>query len=431
MQRARVTEFDHDGRVVTNVEISETGSYAIDAAMISSAICARALDVVRISVGNVAGELVLESKGDVVTTEMLTDDIRLQIQPKVGIVGLNWLLDLASGRVMRLAGEHVISDTSHNIGVYDLFVYRFLDAMVAVVRGGFIPGMPQCSIVSDRIDGVVRPVESYAEIYLRQHLAFLQTVSRMSHDVAANRVLKTTLIIIARSGLRLEESLIQNAKVLLQDMSDVRPFLNTREALVECEAILRSRCIDGSRSYYYAALESARPILKATSTVQVGNPAEQDIPIRIPMAATFEAAVRNATFHALGTGFRTRKESGRRMYATATPPDFGPVLEPDIVIAPTGAPRAVVAILDAKYKKRAAAGDHYQLAAYALSYHPKFCAFVTLVDQCDEEGARKMAAGAQGGRVYEYGLFAGDLPASFSRFAVWIASEVTSSIAEN
>ena len=423
MSEAQITKFAYRATELTNVAIREVGTFRIPASLVANPVLASALDVVNISVDRVEGCLTLQPLGSVVTTELLTENVRLEIYPKVPFDALNLLLHWSTQPTNALPGCELPVGFDRDIGLFDSFVERFLSSIQEIIKNGWCLEIASREFVSEEPRGALDAAKSVQHILTRMEVAFHQQVSFQTFDCLANRVLRTTLIYLARSQKYIADANLVWARELLAEMPHCESFSNTREALVECENLLNTQGMAGGRDYYYATLNASIPILEAISRVQGGSVEEGHIPIRIPMPSTFESALRNLTSVFLKREFVVSKGKGRRLYPYATPNSFNPGLEPDIVITRLGNPIDAVAVFDVKYKGSPTASDHHQLAAYLYGFRAKLGGFLTLAES-GNSGLVSSAKTSEGEEIVEYAIDAGDLVASVNDYLDWLRAKV-------
>ena len=423
MNDARITRFAYRANELTNVAIREVGKYRIPASLVAEPLLASALDVVNLSVDRVEGCLTLQPLGSVVTTELLTENVRLEIYPKVPFDALNLLLHWSTQPTTALPGCELPVGFDRDVGLFDSFVERFLSSIQEIIKNGWCLEIASRAIVSEEPRGSLDAAQSVQHILTRMEVAFHQQVSFQTYDCAANRVLRTALVYLARSQKYIADANLAWAREILAEMPHCKAYSNTREALVECENLLNTQGMDGSRDYYYATLNASIPILEAISRVQGGSVEEEHIPIRIPMPTTFESALRNLISVSLKRDFVVAKGKGKRLYPYADPKSFNPELEPDIVITRLGNPIDAVAVFDVKYKGRPTASDHHQLAAYLYGFRAKLGGFLTLAES-GKSGLVSSAKTSEGEEIVEYAIDAGNLAASINDYLNWLGAKV-------
>jgi len=431
MTPATITELAFGDKSLTNIAITEVGEYSVPARLIAGPVRPSALEVVRISVGAQAGSLVLEARDNIVTTELLTDDVRLEIAPKVSFDAFHLLLQWSIHPTKAPSSENLPVAFKPGIGVYDLFVRLLLEALEGVVRGGWLPLVVERSILAESVYGAVDMLRSLDHIMTTRQVAFYQTVNAMSFESPANRVLRTALSYVASAARRIDARLLSTGRDMLASMPTVATYPSAKEALGVCEDILDRHTLDGSRTYYYPALQASLPILQAASRSRGGNPEYEDVPLRISMPDTFESAIRRVSAAGLGRTFHVYKAtdaaSQKKLYRSAIPVGFNPGLEPDIVVQRIGVIDAFATILDVKYKDQPSPSDHHQLAAYMQAYDVRVGGFVTATDDHRKGGPRQTATTAAGAMVTEYAIYTGALGRSLDDYAAWLRSTVLAS----
>ena len=422
MKQAAITPIQVGGRRLTNIAIEEVGAFTLPASVLQGrSVRASVLDVIDISLDRHSDQWVLEAIGNIVTTELMADDVRLEVRPKVSFDALYRLIQWANRFVDVLEDQNLSVKFADQVGLYDAFVQAFLDALQGVLQKGWLPAMERRAIVSDSLSGHIEPIRSVEHIYTRMEVAFHQIVNRMTFDVAANRVLRTALLGVAQSRYRIDSTLVDKACAILASMPQVRSFDDTRQAIDACEYILKWRRVDLSRSYYYAALRASLLILRATARADGGNVEFEDVPMRIAMPDTFEAAVRNVAAWGLARTHAVLKGTGdRRVYSDSSDDSFNPALEPDILIHPLGMPYNFAAIFDAKYKDKPSPSDHYQLATYVAAYDVPLAGFITVTENPEEAGVRRIARLNEKTTIVEYAIYPGMLTQSMRGYVEWL-----------
>lgn len=418
---AEISEFQVDGREYLGVRIGELGKYSVPEWVIQRGpLKPRVLDVVSLQVSTEPGEYLLEARGSMVTSELLSADVRLDIAPKFGFDGLAALLAWSSHSVVALQ-ERAPIDIEPGLGLVEVFADRFLDEMQPVLANGWIPQIVRTSITSPEVRGDVDLLSSYDHIYRSGRLTLDQTVNELSWQHAANRVVRSTLIYL--HYLRRSLSRLTHTRVLSQlaASTSITVFESgPKQALRHCEDILRKRPLDASRNYFYPACTAARPILQSLSWGMGGSPEVEDTPFRVNMPDTVEQAIRNVTSHAAGVSFVARKEKTEHLYVESDPDSFDPTLEPDIVIRPISDMRRCLAVFDVKYKEQPSPADHYQLSAYARAYGASACAFITVSDDLGSPGVVANATARDELPTYEYAVPAGTVRRGLSNYAAWV-----------
>ena len=424
MNLARISQITHEGKPIKNVVIEETGAYSIPSEILSEPILPTALDVIRISVDRIENSYLLQASSGIVTTELLTKNVRLQIVPKFGFRALHLLLSWSRSPIDIIEDQTLPIDFSEGLGIYDLFVDRFLKTLLPVLQNGLLPTVVKDERIKNNLKGKLNLIKSYERMFLTNKIEFVQQVTHMTYGSTPNRVLKTALMCIARAKHRIDHSLADRSRQYLGFMQAISPYQDTRQALFECESILVERKIDGSRSYYYPALRECKPILQAAFRNQGGNPEYEDVPLRISMPIIFENAIRNVTHASMGAKYEIAKETGLNLYTAAKPKNFAPRLEPDIVIRRTGNPRSCLAVFDVKYKRQPNSSDHYQLAAYISAYQPQISGFITITDDPLQKGEKSYATSRSGTKIVEYAIYGGELGVSFSHYGEWLRQSI-------
>jgi 5-methylcytosine-specific restriction endonuclease McrBC regulatory subunit McrC len=426
MSEAEITRFTFLGKQFTNIAINEIGEYRIPSHLLDKPILSSVLEVVDVLFDRMDGFVRLQPQNSIVTTELLTEDVRLEVYPKVSFDALNLLLHLSSSPSETLPLVHLPVGFEKGSGFFDLFVSRFLDSLQDVVRNGWCPRIASRDRLSESPFGLIDQAKSLEHLFTRLELAFFQQVDEQDFDGEANRVIKTCLVFLTRSGHRLSARNFLGARGLLSEMPVCKVYESTREAIAACDRLLTTRSMESGRDYYYAALASGKPILEAISRVQGGSVMEEHIPIRIAMPITFENALRNVTATRLARRFVVSKGKDKSLYESANPVVFNPVLEPDIVISQLGNPRKVAAVLDVKYKGRPSSSDHHQLAAYMFGYRAKIGGFLTLAEpgKAGLVSAAKMTSGEQ---IVEFAIDTTNLLGSVRDYLEWLSSKLASS----
>ncbi len=421
VNEAQVTPLGDGG---WDVEIREVGRFSVPhELLLGRSLLPSAMEVVSVAMGQ-DDTFVLESAGGVVTTELLAEGVRLRVRPKVGFDALETLVEWSQHDPTLVPGPRVPMDARPEGNLYDFLAARLLAAVEGVFRGGWLLRVEPQTLVLDDVRGDLDPLATCEYIYGRQELRFVQSVLVPDHDAPPNRVLATVLGIVAQAGERLSPDLLARAREMLGAAPEVTLYRSAGEALEVCEGLLGRARLDASRAYYYPALSAAELVLRGVRRAEGAGALIEDVPLRINMPDVFEGAVRNVAAAALRPRFRVSKESEERLYREGAPSNFNPQLEPDLVIRPLSPQGGCAAIIDAKYKERPAAGDHYQLAAYAQVYGAPLAGFVSVTDIPREEGERWLAHSRQKVEVFEYSLYAGDIEGSLGRFGAWLQRRV-------
>jgi hypothetical protein len=422
-QHAQVTSFIYQGHSFTNVAIRETGVYRVPSSILSKPILATALDVVSIAVDRLEGCFSLEAIGGVVTTELLTEDVRLEIYPKVSFDAMGLLLHWSTQPTDALLNCDLPIGFNRNVGFFDAFVSRFLSSIEDILRHGWYISIDSHELRSESLQGALDAAKTMEHIFTRLEVSFHQRVYTQAYSGIANRVLKTALVCLAKAAKYISEENLVRSREILVDMPNCSALPDSREALIECEQLIGSQGLDGSRYYYYTALNACVPILEAISRMQGGSVEDEHIPIRISMPLTFESAIRNLASVNLGHDFVVAKGRDRRLYASSDPSGFNPTLEPDIVISRLRDPLDVLAVFDVKYKERPTASDHHQLAAYLYGYGANLGGFITLGSD-ERSGVVSHAKTSGGENIFEYAISASHLAESVRDFLEWLETHV-------
>lgn len=419
---ARVTEHRSGDRTYNKITINEVGTYALPARLLQSPIFPRALEVARLSL-HAEDHYTIQPLGNTVTSEMLTKDLVLEILPKVSFEGFHLLLQWSNQQQLVLPEQSLPIEFREGIGLYEMFMERFLSSLQEVIRKGWLPDVVQDTLISDAVHGRVDPVRSVELMLSKMEVAFYQSVNRMTFDGDANRVLRTALLCIHQASGRVGAEVVHWARDILTSMPVHQAFADSGSASVACQKILSRRSLDTSRAYYYRALDAALPILQATSRDLRGRLDFEDVPLRISMPTVFESAVRNVTKAALGSTYVVTKGNGERsLYDSSQPSSFNPSLHPDIIIRPLGSLNSYSAVFDVKYKESPTDSDHYQISAYLSSFEVPIAGFVTIVDEEERAGPRREARTREGARIVEFGVFAGDLQRSLREYSTWMTA---------
>lgn len=403
-----------------DLAIREVGRFSVPRELLRGrTLLPSALEVVSVAMGQ-GDTYILESAGGVVTTELLAEGVRLRIQPKVGFDALETLVEWSQHDPTLVPGPRVLVNARPEGNLYDFLASRLLTAIEGVFRGGWLLRVEPQTLVLEDVRGELDPLATYEYVYGRQELRFVQSVLVPDHEALPNRVLVTALGVVAQAGERLAPDLLDRAREMLGAAPVVTTYRSAGEALEVCEELLGRARLDASRAYYYPALNAAELLLRGVRRAEGAGALIEDVPLRIDMPNVFEGAVRNVAAAALQRQFRVSKESAERLYRPGAPTDFDPQLEPDLVIRPLGTQGGCAAIIDAKYKERPAAGDHYQLAAYAQVYGAPLAGFVSVTEKPWDEGERRLARSRRDVDVFEYSLYAGDIAGSLGRFGTWL-----------
>jgi hypothetical protein len=426
MNDAKITKFSFLGKDFTNIAINETGEYRIPSRLLEKPVFSSALEVVDVLYDRVEGFIKLQPQNNIVTTELLTEDVRIEVYPKVNFDTFNLLLQWSSHPSEAMPFVNLPIGFERGSGFFDSFVNRFLDSLQDVVRNGWCPRIVSRVRMAESPIGLIDPAKTLEYLLTRLELTFSQQVEEQDYDGEANRVIKTCLVFLTRSGHRLAPSSYFSARDLLSEMPDCKIYESTRDALSICERLLATRNMESSRDYYYAALASSKPILESISRMQGGSVEEEHIPIRIAMPLTFENAIRNVTAAKLARNFVVSKGKDKKLYESAEPNAFNPNLEPDIVITRLGSPLEIVAVFDVKYKGHPSSSDHHQLAAYMFGYGAKLGGFLTLAES-GHSGLVSKAKTTAGEQIVEYSIDTANLLKSTSEYLDWLSRILASS----
>jgi hypothetical protein len=417
---AEISVFEFEGRTITNVRIHEVGTFELPDHLLRSApLLRRSRDVVRISTGETPGTWDLEALGATVTAELLSRNVRLEIYPKFGFRGLATLLAWSSHGVTTLDTSGPVNVSEHET-IAEIFAGEFLRSLQPVVSRGWVPRIVFRQFAAPDLTGRLDVVATIQRTYATGALNLVQDAGRLDFGAPANRVLVTALHSLRAIRTGLSERSFRLTRQLLADTEMVPPFRAPREALRIAEEIVRRRSVDPARSYFYAAIQAAIPILRAMGRSIIGSPELDDVPFRVAMPQTVESAVRNLTAHALGTHWIARKEGDRSLYRSADPETFNARLEPDIVVRPIADRQRVDVVIDVKYKEKPTASDHHQMAAYVSAYDAAVGVFATISDNRDERAVVGRSRDPHRIPIIEYAIPAHDVRRGLAEYAEWI-----------
>jgi 5-methylcytosine-specific restriction endonuclease McrBC regulatory subunit McrC len=425
ISKAHLVDASIDGKRITRVVIREVGKFVIPQSLITSQIYTSALEVVRLSTYR-DGLMLLEPLNNVVALEPLSQDLQLEVSPKIGFGSIGLLLSwAATSGLMRndlIAASHLSGDSLH-----EMLVSRFLNATEDIVRYGPIPRMKQETVLIDAIIGSVDLIRSTEHIFTRGEVAFYQDIPSRDYAHLATRVLLTALHRVVGVGLKvLSRNITDKATAILLEMPNVSPLATLSEALEITRDLTCRPTLDAARSYYRPALIAAEPILRSfVRNLSVESTKYSDFAMRLPMPSIFEDAVRNMTRAAVGAGAVAAKEKLHHLYGSKNSgPSFNPNLQPDIVVRQADNPNKCLMIIDVKYKDGPTANDHYQMFAYLTALDARVGVFVTIGEDLRSEGVSNQASTRDERVVYEYTLSAADLDRSVSNYIGWISSKV-------
>ena len=424
MNWATVDKIECDGKVLDSITICETGQFAICADILSrKKIFSSALDVLSISVAQVHNVLLLEAKDNITTSEMLAEDVRLQIEPKIDFDAFQYLTQWATYAERISSSETVPWSFRRGTGLCNLLANIFLSHLSRIERYGFIPCLEPNHTVKDYILGEVDVVATSERIFLQGDVRFDQTENKMDYNSIANKIIRTALDIINSATSSLDRNVMEISRYYSAAVPCRLGLQSADDALVKCINIIDRRSLDPSRAYYYPALEASIPILQAAAKSLSGNYHIKDYPMRISTSKMFEDALRNALSFSLKNTHYVGKDKRYKLYYRTFPEVFNKQLEPDIVIRNLGDARKCCMIFDAKYKERPTQNDHYQMLAYTSAYNSPLGCFISLTLD-NETQPKAVGTAADGTKVFDYSISVRDIRNSVSTFISWIKGEL-------
>ncbi len=406
-----------DGGEAIEVQIREFGKYLVPRDVLGADIYGTALEVLSISVFSDSQYLVIESLNGTITTEWIAPRVRLSIRPAFNEQDIGILMDLAGGRTDALSAVDMPLPLRTGAGFLDFLGNRFLAGIETLLISGLAASMRSEIVVSPALRGRVVATDSVRRIFCRQQVEFVQIRRGATHDIPLNRVLRSALDCVLHKA---DGDLRGRAANLQPHLHDVEPFRSQAEAAACCRSLLSVNDFDAARPGYRTAIAAALPILEAVSGAYGGIEVGGAPAVRLRMPDVFERAVRNTVEYALGTRYHVRKAPGFRLYPAPEPREYGPAVQPDVLVSLTERCDVIVAVLDAKYKPAAAAGDHYQMAAYAAALRPRVCALVTLAEEDRLAGVRGAVQLGEKTQLLEYALQPNALGASLRSFVSWL-----------
>ncbi len=427
MRPAVLRQLRVDGGVAIEVQIREFGKYLVPRDVLGPDLYGTALEVLSISVSSDSQYLVIEALNGTITTEWIAPRVRLSIRPAFNDQDIGILMDLAGGRTNALSAVEMPLPLRAGAGFLDFLGNRLLAEVETLLISGLAASMRSDIVVSPALRGTVVATDSVRRIFYRQQVEFVQIRRGATHDIPLNRVLRSALDCVLHKA---EADLRGRAANLLQHFHEVEPFRSQAEAVACCRSLLSVNDFDAARPGYRTTIAAALPILEAVSGAYGGIDVVGAPAVRLRMPDVFERAVRNTVEYALGTRYHVRKASGFRLYRTPEPKEYGPAVEPDVLVSPIERCNVIVAVLDAKYKPAAAAGDHYQMAAYAAVLRPQICALVTLTEEDQVAGVRGAVQLGEKSQLFEYALQPSALGASLRSFVSWLRQLIGASDGE-
>ncbi len=413
------------GKLVRWIRISETGRYLVPTDQLPLVINPLALDVVDISLSTVAGYHTIAAKSPpTVTTELLGDGVILQVDAKCGPVSLVRLLLLADEPTVTIPDQQVYYGLEADVTILDVLVDQLLSTLEEVVRLGWAGGDQDRRILSAFPEGEIDFFESLTTSIERGQLLIDQRIVRYTLDISLNKVIATTLSILAASADTLTASTRERLYSQMLTLPPITEYASAAEAVSVCRLLEERGGIPPNREYYEPVLRFCRLLLERFALTQASHPEIEYPPLRLPMERLFERAVRNIVARALEPMYAVRswrddvRLGGRPfMYQRAVPSRFNANLQPDIVIRPSTTLQTTAALLDVKYKFEPDSSDHYQLAAYMSAYNAPIGGFIFLTDGT---ATLQEARTADDRMVYGYGFDLSQIPAEVTRLGSWL-----------
>jgi 5-methylcytosine-specific restriction endonuclease McrBC regulatory subunit McrC len=421
---ARIERLPCEGKHFTTITIDEVGQFLVPRGVLADqAIYPSALEVLQIAVGTTADEVIFEAKTNVATVEMLSKDIRLQINPKIANDAFRQLLEWAALDPFTSTSRRAPLASQPSESVARLLAKRFIDECTMLTQLGAIQTVDTRSIVSSGCEGELQVASSCERIFGQGDVRFDQTVNHTHFNAPANRVLKTALHLALPLLTDVDASEGEQIDDLQHILSRTEAY-NRPEALAACSILVEQRSLDPSRSYYYPGLIAALPLLESSEQVGDGLNIHLHRALRYNTAMVFEAGVRNFLRSRLAKTHVVSKEQTHKLYRSTSSSRFNQVLEPDVVLRNLRDLTSCDAVVDIKYKGEPTASDHYQLSCYVQSHRAKFGCFVSIGSPLKEQPA-EFGHTHSGEVIYEFCVDESNTAQSVNAFADWIAGRMT------
>lgn len=367
------------------------------------------------------------SAGPYVGLIPLTDDIVVDVRPKMPISNVAHVVDRAKGQLIGLAETErlYLSEASLGSGVLDFLAGNLVKAVEDIAAQGLHKEYVRRTECTSSPRGRILASDTFRRLWPQgiRHRAWVSQFEQ-TVDTLPNKIIKSALVYYLRCANRMELSrnMVRRVDACLHYLpaavSEISGF-----DLAQIVAEIEHADPGAGRVYYAKALRIATFILSGNGISL--DRAGSDLALE-SFIVNFETIFEEYLRRTLGVELageclvRNGNTDGRKPLFDDTKDHFA---QPDVFLLSADRSKRVIA--EVKYKDKPNRDDINQAVTYALSYR---CARSVLVHQLKEgQHARVRHIGKVAGiEVIAYGfdLAAADLKVEEVQFAGWLASQL-------
>lgn len=300
----------------------------------------------------------------------LTDNISIDVRPKLPVSNLGRVLDQSRVSIGLLKGARRLYKPSNNggVSVVEFLLSNLLNEISPIRTFGFHKDYIRALSSSSSPRGRIRLRETISQHYSRgsTHRVVDERFAQSS-DTAPNRSIKSALQhlvhLLNRSGG--DRKLISAANAAYSDFPEIIGPAKFSD-YEECHEILMLRSLPYQREYYYRPLEIALLVLSGRAIELDGRGGALNLDsFIVDFESVFEQYIRRCLSSAAPEGIAVKDgnhEGRKRLYDDRKDPPA----QPDIVLEDRINNRR--AVVEIKYKEKPDRPDVNQAITYAVTY---------------------------------------------------------------